>query len=119
MSNVTFEMLPEMVAELNEKLDGIMWRLDMQDKLCPPPTGKELLAVNEVAEMLGKSVATVYAMTSEKRIPFRKRGNKLYFFKTEVMEWIESGGQSGVATEQDFNDHLAFLQSSKKHKPRR
>lgn len=119
MENVTFERLPQMVAELNEKLDSIMWRLDMQEKLCPPPSGKELLTVSEVAELIGKSVATVYAMTSERRIPFRKRGNKLYFFKTEVMDWIEKGGQSGIATEQDFNDHLAMLQGSKKHKPRR
>lgn len=118
MDNVTFEMLPAMVAELNEKLDGIMWRLDMQEKLCPPPDGKELLTVGEVAELIGKSVATVYSMTSEKRIPYRKRGNKLYFFKTEIMEWIEKGGQSGIATEQDFNEHLAMLQGSKKRKPR-
>lgn len=119
MNNVTFEKLPQMVAELGEKLDGILWRLDMQEKLCPPPSGKELLTVNEVAELIGKSVATVYSMTSERRIPFRKRGNKLYFFKTEVMEWIEKGGQSGIATELDFNDHLTMLQGSKKHKPRR
>lgn len=56
-------------------------------------------------------------MTSEKRIPYRKRGNKLYFFEDEVMQWIEQGGTSGTGSEEDFNRRLEALRSGKKRKP--
>lgn len=119
MDNVTFEKLPEIVAALNEKVDTILRRMEMQDTQSPPPpSGKELLTAAEVAELLGKSVATIYSMTSEKRIPFRKRGNKLYFFRDEVMQWIKDGGQSGNATPEDYSEHLAMLRDGKKHKPK-
>ena len=52
-------------------------------------------------------------MTSEKRIPYRKRGNKLYFFEDEIMQWIEQGGTSGTGSEEDFNRRLEALRSGK------
>lgn len=73
--------------------------------------------LEEVAALLGKSASTIYAMTSEKRIPYRKRGNKLYFFEDEVMQWIEQGGTSGTGSEEDFNKRLEALRSGKKRKP--
>lgn len=38
--------------------------------------------------MLCKSVSTIYAMTSEHRIPYRKQGNKLYFLRPEIQSWL-------------------------------
>ena len=59
--------------------------------------------------MLGKSASTIYAMTSEKRIPYHKRGNKLYFFEDEIIGWIEQGGTSGTGSEEEFNRRLEAL----------
>ena len=56
-------------------------------------------------------------MTSEKRIPYHKRGNKLYFFEDEIIGWIEQGGTSGTGSEEEFNRRLEALRSGKKHKP--
>jgi len=66
--------------------------------------------------MLGKAESTIYTMTSSRLIPFHKRGNKLYFFKDELTAWIESGGQSGVANDDDFNRCLAELRPGKRRK---
>ena len=56
-------------------------------------------------------------MTSEKRIPYHKRGNKLYFFEDEIIRWIEQGGTAGIGTESDFNSRLEELRNGKKRKP--
>ena len=92
------------------------------DEMLGKTTGKDtgrrnLLTLEEVAALLGKSASTIYAMTSEKRIPYRKRGNKLYFFEDEVMQWIEQGGTSGTGSEEDFSRRLEALRSGKKRKP--
>ena len=78
---------------------------------------RRLLALDDVAALLGKSASTIYAMTSEKRIPYHKRGNKLYFFEDEIIGWIEQGGTSGTGSEEEFNRRLEALRSGKKHKP--
>lgn len=48
----------------------------------------EIMTVEDVSAMLCKSVSTIYAMTSERRIPYRKQGNKLYFMRTEIKSWL-------------------------------
>lgn len=48
----------------------------------------EIMTVEDVSAMLCKSVSTIYAMTSEHRIPYRKQGNKLYFLRSEIQSWL-------------------------------
>ena len=116
-NKLSFDQLPEAVAKLGEKLDSIIERMNAAEGKPQCSTEPELLSATEVAKLLDKSVSTVYSMTSEKRIPYHKRGNKLYFFKNEVLQWIEDGGQCGIANEADFDERLAQMQKGKKHKP--
>lgn len=48
------------------------------------------MTVEDVAAMLCKSVSTIYAMTSDHRIPYRKQGNKLYFLRPEINAWLSA-----------------------------
>ena len=91
MGNITFEQLPQAVSTLIERVEQLAGKVDeVLGKTTGKDTGRRnLLTLEEVAALLGKSASTIYAMTSEKRIPYRKRGNKLYFFEDEVMQWIE------------------------------
>ena len=70
-------------------------------------------------------------MTSKRKIPFHKRGNKLYFFEDELMKWITSGGCSDADYPEygNGNDnsnvddakadaHLQMIQSGMKRKPK-
>jgi excisionase family DNA binding protein len=53
---------------------------------------KEFLTVEEIADYLGLSKSAVYKITSKKEIPYyNPGGKKIYFKKTEVDAWIESG----------------------------
>lgn len=93
MGNITFEQLPQAVSTLIERVEQLARKVDeVLGKAAGKDTGKRsLLSLEEVADLLGKSASTIYAMTSEKRIPYRKRGNRLYFFEDEIMQWIEQG----------------------------
>lgn len=117
MDKITFEQLPQAVSLLIEKVGQLEDKVDEALGKATQQKGRRLLALDDVAALLGKSASTIYAMTSEKRIPYHKRGNKLYFFEDEIIGWIEQGGTSGTGGEEEFNRRLEALRSGKKHKP--
>lgn len=52
---------------------------------------EEILNVKQASELLDLAVPTIYAMTSNRILPHSKRGKKLYFQKSELLEWIRAG----------------------------
>ena len=86
--HLTFDNLPRSVAELHEKIDrltGMFGQFISSTAAAPLP---EFMTVEDVSAMLCKSVSTIYTMTSEHRIPYRKQGNKLYFLRSEIQSWL-------------------------------
>lgn len=116
MDNITFEQLPQAVSLLIKKVGQLTEKVE-EALGTTQPKGRRLLCLEEVSTLLGKSSSTIYAMTSEKRIPYHKRGNKLYFFEDEIIGWIEQGGTSGTGGEEEFNRRLEVLRNGKKRKP--
>lgn len=60
----------------------------------------ELLNVNELCEYLRISKAGVYRLTSERRVPMIKLGNRVLFDRAKIDEWLEeqsSGGTNDAA----------------------
>lgn len=87
-THLSFDNLPRSVAELHEKIDrltGMFEQIISSTAVTPLP---EIMTVEDVSSMLCKSVSTIYAMTSEHRIPYRKQGNKLYFLRSEIQAWL-------------------------------
>lgn len=58
---------------------------------------KKPLNVAQAAEFLGWAKPTLYAYTSERKIPYSKRGGKLYFDEDELIEWLQQGKQKTQA----------------------
>lgn len=56
----------------------------------PTPPAKKPITPKEVADLLGIKVPTVYGRTHRKKIPFMKRGGRLYFDEAEIIEWLKS-----------------------------
>ena len=48
------------------------------------------LTVEEVAEMLRVKPRTIYDWVSQRRIPFRKAGDRTVFLLTEILEWTKA-----------------------------
>jgi len=51
----------------------------------------ELLTIEQAADFLSLSVPTLYTKTSAKSIPFMKRGKRLYFSRTELIDYLKEG----------------------------
>lgn len=77
--NLSFDNLPRTVAELHTKIDRLTAMLERFISSADTKSLPEIMTVEDVSTMLCKSVSTIYAMTSEHRIPYRKQGNKLLF----------------------------------------
>lgn len=117
MDQITFEQLPQAVTLLIEKVGRLADKVEEALGNSARKQGRRLLQLEDVAALLGKSASTIYAMTSDKRIPYHKRGNRLYFFEDEIIRWIEQGGTAATGSEEEFNRRLEALRKSKKRKP--
>lgn len=47
--------------------------------------------IDEAAAFIKKPKATVYQLTSTRKIPFNKVGKQLLFFKKDLLAWLEEG----------------------------
>ena len=125
-NNLSFDQLPKAVGELLTKVDYVISRLDEKKEMdgsSPTQDDDQMMTMDEACQFIGKKRSTMYSLTSERRIPYRKRGNKLYFFKKELIEWIQSGGaydKPYPLSEQEqaeFDAHLEQIREKKRHKP--
>lgn len=85
---LSFDNLPRSVAELHKKIDRLIGMFEQIISSTAVASLPEIMTVEDVSAMLCKSVSTIYAMTSEHRIPYRKQGNKLYFLRSEIQSWL-------------------------------
>lgn len=54
-------------------------------------TEEEILTIDQACMFLNLAKSTIYILTSKRILPFFKRGKKLYFKKSELLQWIEDG----------------------------
>lgn len=105
MEPITFDQLPQAVNRLQEQLNNIEQLLLRGS---PPPAETDaLLTISEAARFLNLSVPTIYGKVSRKLIPVNKQGKRLYFYKSELADWIKAGRRKTLSeitleTEQSF-----------------
>lgn len=51
----------------------------------------ELLNIQQASELLNLSVPTIYSKVSKFELPVMKRSKRLYFSKTELIEYLKAG----------------------------
>ena len=95
---INFDSLPRMVYELKEQMDCIT---DMVKSLNPEKEQTNLLTVEEAAKFLNLSESTIYSKVNKKELPVMKKGKRLYFFKSELLNYIKSGKVSPI---KEIND---------------
>ncbi|MGI6290976.1 MAG: helix-turn-helix domain-containing protein [Bacteroidales bacterium] len=73
---------------------------------------EQLLTIQEAAKFLSLTVPTIYSKVNRKELPFMKRGKRLYFSSTELMEYVKAGRKkSNAEIEQEAK---AYLLNNKK-----
>ncbi|TPE42490.1 helix-turn-helix domain-containing protein [Pontibacter mangrovi] len=94
MENLTFEKLPQAVSELHDKVSRIE-QLLLERQVAEKE--EEMFTVAQAAAFLKLSVGTVYLKVSNREIPVNKKGNRLYFYKSELEKWIKGGRKKTVS----------------------
>jgi len=61
----------------------------------------DVMNVEQASDFLNLAMATIYDKTSKNKIPHKKKGNKLYFIRTELEKWILDGN---VKTADELED---------------
>ncbi|QQL49883.1 helix-turn-helix domain-containing protein [Mucilaginibacter ginkgonis] len=89
MESLTFDQLPQAVGELLEKVSKIEDILNQDHAENKEPEG--LFSITQAAKFLNLSISTIYGKVCRREIPVSKQGKRLYFNKTELLEWVKSG----------------------------
>ena len=81
-------------------------------KVEPTDQPEQLLTIQQAAEFLSLSVPTLYSKVSRGELPVMKRSKRLYFSRTELMEYIKEGRKkTNAEIEQEAE---AYLLNNKK-----
>lgn len=96
--------------ELNDYLlDRIFERLDRIEQLAKL-AAKNVLTIDDVADLTGLSKNHLYNLTSRNEIPYyRPRGKFIYFDRAEVEAWMK---QNRVNTREEAESNAAAYCSS-------
>ena len=69
---------------------------------------EQLLTIQEAAKFLNLTVPTIYSKVSKRELPVMKRGKRLYFSSTELMEYLKEGRKkSNAEIEQEAKAYLS------------
>lgn len=74
---------------------------------------QEIIDVKQAADFLHLKVSTLYEKTSDKTIPHFKKGKKLYFNKSKLIEWVQMGK---IKTDLDISNEADLIQKKLKNK---
>lgn len=102
----TFDQLPSVVAELQRSFERIeallLQKVQNQNDIETP------INLDAVEEITGLSKPTLYGYVQRNEIPFYKKGNRLKFFKSEIIDWIKTGKQKTIKeVEADTDEFLS------------
>jgi excisionase family DNA binding protein len=86
---ISFDMLPEMVSSLFEKLDNLERLMSSEKNLTN--NKDNLLTIKQAGSFLNLSVPTIYSKVSKRELPCLKQNNRLYFVESELMDYLKSG----------------------------
>lgn len=96
MKNLTFDQLPEAIVALYDKLLSIEKMIDNL-KMGNNIPHQDLLNIQQASELVTLAIPTLYSKVSLKEIPFSKKGKRLYFSRSELLEWVNSGRKETIA----------------------
>lgn len=83
----TYNDVPCLLANIDEKLGIIVEWIQSGGSQQDPHA---ILTIDEAVAFTGYSKSAIHSATSKDTIPHFKRGNKLFFFKDELAEWLKS-----------------------------
>ena len=106
MESLKFENLPSAVAEIlkgQSELRALLLNKAIQQSEIETP-----LNIKEVSKLTELSVPTLYGYVQRNEMPYYKKGNRLKFFKSEIIDWIKEGKVKSISEiEAEANAYLS------------
>ena len=84
---LAFEQLPELIQNLAVRVESL--ENNVSEKHHPLPLKGELMNVEDVCKLLGKSKSAIYRSVREQVMPFIRQGNRLYFDRATIKKWLD------------------------------
>lgn len=100
--DLTFNDLPEAVAELTRKVDELY---KVITNAHTQNAQEQFLTVHETARFLNLSVPTIYSKAGKREIPFMKRGKRLYFARKDLETYLQ-GGRVKTVRELEIRENI-------------
>jgi excisionase family DNA binding protein len=86
--NMLFE---ELIKKISERVsENVLQSINTPIPIEEP----SFLTINEASPIVKLSVPTIYGLVHQNKIPYIKKGKRLYFVKSELLAWINSGKQT-------------------------
>lgn len=85
----------EIILEKLNNIEKAIEKLNTASK-----SEEEFMNIEQVASFIGLSKTSVYGLTHKQKIPYFKASKRLYFKKSEIINWITS---SEVKSKQELN----------------
>lgn len=85
-----FSDIPEIIQRLTLKVEALEARLKT---LTTSNEVEQPIDLKEAAKFIKKKPQTIYGLVSARKIPHNKTGKNLLFYRSELSEWIKTGGR--------------------------
>ena len=87
METLTFDQLPAAISLLIREVNSLKLALQAE----PTEPADQLLTVDQAAAFLTLAKPTIYAMLSRGELPNLKRGKRVYFEKSALLNYLQQG----------------------------
>ncbi|WP_259429444.1 helix-turn-helix domain-containing protein [Chryseobacterium chendengshani] len=77
------------MKKIDERLDKIEDLLSKGSQM--EVSENDFMNAKNASELLNFSLATLYTKICKREVPFYKQGNRLYFSRQELFDWIKEG----------------------------
>ena len=113
---LTFEALPQAIAELLQKVDSLHEVVsELRDRNLNQAE-EPMIGIEEACAILGRAKSTIYALTQARKIPYYQPGKMLQFKRSELMAWMEkSRHETAIQTRERIADEM---QKGIRHHPK-
>ncbi|WP_366183276.1 helix-turn-helix domain-containing protein [Flavobacterium ovatum] len=76
-----------------------------------PSSEDTFMNIDETSKLIDLTKPTVYGLVHKNKIPYHKKGKRLYFLKSEILTWLKSGKHQTKCEQEDLAD--AYLLKNK------
>lgn len=78
------------ISSISERVTANILKA-VRNEQAPTDHPDQLLTIQQAAELLSLTVPTLYSKVSKGELPVMKRGKRLYFSRTELLEYLKAG----------------------------